>query len=61
MIYNKQQAAEIKALEVGDTLNLDEREGNRIRALLAYYKKFNGKTYSCKGQIENTLTIKRTK
>jgi len=61
MIYKKQQAADIKALEVGESLEVDEREGNRIRSLLCYYKKYNGKAYTCKGRINHILTITRTK
>jgi hypothetical protein len=42
-------------------MQVDKREGNRIRALLSYYKTYNGKTYSCKELTKNCLTITRKK
>ena len=61
MIYRKEQAAQIKSLNIGETMEVDEREGNRIRSLLNYYKKYNGKAYTCTGRINHILTITRTK
>ena len=61
MIYQKQQAAAIKSLSIGETMQVDKREGNRIRSLLSYYKSYNGKIYSCKELTKNCFTITRKK
>ena len=61
MIYQKQQALQIKSLSIGETMQVDKREGNRIRSLLSYYKSYNGKLYSCKELTKNCLTITRKK
>ena len=61
MIYQKEQAKEIKSLGIGETIQVDKREGNRIRSLLSYYKSYNGKIYSCKELTKNQLTITRKK
>jgi hypothetical protein len=61
MIYQKQQALQIKSLGIGETMQVHKVEGNRIRALLSYYKRFNNKIYSCKELTKNNLTITRKK
>ena len=61
MIYQIEQAAAIKLLSIGETMQVDKREGNRIRSLLSYYKSYNGKIYSCKELTKNCLTITRKK
>lgn len=61
MTRNRKPSFKIKDLDIGNTLEVNEREGNRVRSLISWYKKYHDKHYTCTKSTEYKLLITRTK